>query len=267
MDSSGKIIWAKHNEIQSANVQVADLAAAKDGDRIPLSTKELGNCEVYPQSLQHSPNGRFAVVCGDGEFIIYTALSWRNKTFGSALEFVWAQDSNEYAVRESSSKIKTFKAFKEKSIVKMTFSAEGIHGGALLGVRGNTFVCFYDWNTGAMVRRIDVVPREVYWNENGTLVCLACADHFYILRYDASALDAALGTGAPLPEDGIESAFDVVQDIQEVIKNGCWVGDCFIYTTTTNRLNCLIGSQANTIAHFDSWVYVVVVATSGSCLF
>jgi coatomer subunit beta' len=95
MDSSGKVIWSRHNEIQTTHIQNTDLAGLKDGDRIPAAVKDLGNCEVYPQTLQHSPNGRFAVVCGDGEFIIYTALSWRNKSFGNALEFVWAQDSNE----------------------------------------------------------------------------------------------------------------------------------------------------------------------------
>jgi hypothetical protein len=59
------------------------------------------------QSLKHNPNGRFVVVCGDGEYIIYTALAWRNRSFGSALEFAWSNDG-EYAVRESTSKIKIF---------------------------------------------------------------------------------------------------------------------------------------------------------------
>lgn len=59
------------------------------------------------QSLKHNPNGRFVVVCGDGEYIIYTALAWRNRSFGSALEFAWSSDG-EYAVRESTSKIKIF---------------------------------------------------------------------------------------------------------------------------------------------------------------
>ena len=61
----------------------------------------------YFQSLKHNPNGRFVVVCGDGEYIIYTALAWRNRSFGSALEFAWSSDG-EYAVRESTSKIKIF---------------------------------------------------------------------------------------------------------------------------------------------------------------
>lgn len=38
---------------------------------------------------------RFVVICGDGEYIIYTAMALRNKAFGSALEFVWAVDSSE----------------------------------------------------------------------------------------------------------------------------------------------------------------------------
>jgi len=61
----------------------------------------------YTQSLRHNPNGRFVVVCGDGEYIIYTALAWRNRSFGSALEFAWSSDG-EYAVRESTSKVKIF---------------------------------------------------------------------------------------------------------------------------------------------------------------
>lgn len=41
---------------------------------------------------------RFVVVCGDGEYIIYTAMALRNKSFGSAQEFVWASDSSEYVL-------------------------------------------------------------------------------------------------------------------------------------------------------------------------
>jgi len=54
---------------------------------------ELGSTEIYPQMLTHSPNGRLLVACGDGEYIIYTALALKNKSFGHALEFAWADDS------------------------------------------------------------------------------------------------------------------------------------------------------------------------------
>ncbi len=73
-----------------------------DGERLPLAVKELGTSDNYPQSLKHSPNGRFVTVQGEGEYVIYTALAWRNKSFGTALEFVWGDDSNVFATRESS---------------------------------------------------------------------------------------------------------------------------------------------------------------------
>lgn len=71
----------------------------QEGERMSLAVKDLGSCDLYPQSLVHNPNGRFVTVCGDGEYIIYTALAWRNKSFGTALEFVWGEDSNVYATR------------------------------------------------------------------------------------------------------------------------------------------------------------------------
>ena len=89
-------------------------------------------CEIYPQSLLHNSNGRFAVVTGDGEYIIYTALAWRKKSFGNALDFVWALDSGEYAVRESPMSIKLFKNFKETRTFKPPFAADALLGGALM---------------------------------------------------------------------------------------------------------------------------------------
>lgn len=65
-------------------------------------------------------------MCGDGEYIIYTAMALRNKSFGSAQEFVWALDSSEYAICESSSCIKIFKNFKERKSFKPEYGTEGI---------------------------------------------------------------------------------------------------------------------------------------------
>lgn len=52
-------------------------------------------------------------------------MALRNKAFGSALEFVWAADSSEYAVRESATSVKVFKNFKEKKQFKPELGAEG----------------------------------------------------------------------------------------------------------------------------------------------
>ena len=58
MDASGKIIWAKHSEIQQGNLNAVVDVDLKDGERVPLNVKEMGSSEVYPQIIKHSPNGR-----------------------------------------------------------------------------------------------------------------------------------------------------------------------------------------------------------------
>ncbi|KAI8369331.1 coatomer WD associated region-domain-containing protein [Radiomyces spectabilis] len=259
MDASGKIIWAKHSEIQTANVKTGVDETIKDGERLALPIKDLGSCEVYPQTLQHSPNGRFVVVCGDGEYIIYTALAWRNKNFGSGYEFVWAADSNMYAVRESTSKVKIFKNFKERVglLPKLNYSAEGIFGGTLLGVRSTSFLNFYDWETGAVVRRIDVEAKNIFWSDAGDLVAIVCDESFYVLRYDAQAYMQFLENGGDVGEEGVEEAFEFVTEIAETVKTGTWAGDCFIYTNNGNRMNYLVGSETYTISHFDKQMYLL----------
>ena len=43
----------------------------------------------------------------------------------------------------------------------------------------------------------------------------------------------------------------VVGEIEDIVKTGCWVGDCFIYTNNVNRLNYYVGGEIVTIAHLD----------------
>jgi len=232
MDGSGKVIWARHNEIVSSVLKgagkfwfAAQLLAeltmtdetVKDNEPISLPTKELGTAEVYPQTLIHSPNGRFAAICGDGEYIIYTALAWRNKAFGSALDFVWAskENSNDFAIRESPTSIKVFKNFQEKKGgLDVPFAADGLTGGILLGVKGAGGISFFDWATGGLVRRIEVEPKQVYWSESGELVALACEDTVYVLRFSREAYTEAVQAGQ-VEDDGVESAFEVITDINE----------------------------------------------------
>jgi coatomer subunit beta' len=86
-------VWAHNNDIQSASLKgvTSDLA---DGEKLDLLIKDMGSCEIFPQTVQHNCNGRFLVVCGDGEYIIYTSQALRNKAFGQALDFAWSAVSN-----------------------------------------------------------------------------------------------------------------------------------------------------------------------------
>ncbi|CAB4303182.1 unnamed protein product [Prunus armeniaca] len=258
MDNSGKIIWAKHNEIQTVNIKSvgADFEVT-DGERLPLAVKELGTCDLYPQSLKHNPNGRFVVVCGDGEYIIYTALAWRNRSFGSALEFAWSSDG-EYAVRESTSKIKIFtKNFQEKRSIRPTFSAEHIHGGTLLAMCSNDFICFYDWAECRLIRRIDVNVKNLYWADSGDLVAIASDTSFYILKYNRDIVSSYLDSGRPVDEQGVEDAFELLHEMNERVRTGLWVGDCFIYNNSAWRLNYCVGGEVTTMFHLDRPMYLL----------
>ncbi|CAG0887580.1 unnamed protein product [Cyprideis torosa] len=258
MDASGKIIWARHAEIQQANLKaIGSEEVIADGERLPLTVKDMGSCEIYPQTIAHNPNGRFLVVCGDGEYIIYTAMALRNKAFGSALEFVWALDSSEYAVRETTSTIKLFKNFKEKTTFKPEFGADGLYGGYLLGVRSSTSLSFYDWETFELVRRIEITPKHVFWSDSGKLLCIATEDTYFILQHDPEAAARAKERNEGITEDGVEEAFDVLSEVQEQVRTGLWVGDCFIYTSGVNRLNYYVGGEIVTIAHLDRTLYIL----------
>jgi len=127
---------------------------------LSLSAKEIASTGIFANTLAHSPNGRFMTVVGDGEYIMYTVLAWRNKSFGNGLSFAWAPDSNAYVVLESRVKLEVFKNFKEQAGVRMK-GAKSLHGGTLLGARANGFVMFWDWEIHEIVHRIDVEAKNV----------------------------------------------------------------------------------------------------------
>ncbi|CAN6931424.1 unnamed protein product [Brassica oleracea] len=257
MDNSGKIIWAKHNEIHTVNIKSVGTDEVTDGERLPLAVKELGTCDLYPQSLKHNPNGRFVVVCGDGEYIIYTALAWRNRSFGSALEFVWSSEGK-HAVRESSSNIKIFsKNFQEKKTVRPTFSAERIFGGTLLAMCSSDFICFYEWAECRLIRRIDVTVKNLYWADSGDLVAIASDSSFYILKLNRDIISSYMDGGKEIDEEGIEDAFELLNETNERVRTGLWVGDCFIYTNSSWRLNYCVGGEVTTMYHLDRPMYLL----------
>jgi coatomer subunit beta' len=64
------------------------------------------------------------------------------------------------------------------------------------------------------------------------LCCISTDESFFILKYDADNVAKALETREGITEDGIEDAFDVQSEIEEIVKTGIWVGDCFIYTNS-----------------------------------
>ncbi len=62
-------------------------------------------------------------------------------------------------------------------------------------------------------------------------------------------------------------ADQVLGEIPEVVKTGVWVGDCFIFTSSLNRLNYYVGGEIITIAHldrYDEWIHLGLFIKHGS---
>ncbi|ETN19243.1 hypothetical protein PPTG_04610 [Phytophthora nicotianae INRA-310] len=258
---SGKLIWTTNNEVHTASIKgvVAEMGL-QDGEKLPLVSRDLGSCEVYPQKVQHNSNGRYVVVCGDGEYIIYTAQQLRNKAFGAALDFCWSPTgTGDYVVRESISKLTLFRNFKEvKSEKPRVLSAEGLFGGTgAIGVKGNDAIAMFDWEELRLIRKIDVVVKNVFWSENGSLVVLACESSFFVLRYNKELVAQAFAAGTNSPEEGVDGAFDLLHEISEKVGTGTWVGDCFLYTNAGGRLNYYVGGEVMTLAHLEQKMYLL----------
>ncbi|KAG1798794.1 WD40-repeat-containing domain protein [Suillus subaureus] len=152
--------------------------------------KEISTTEIFVKALLHLPNGRFMTVVSDGEYIIYMVLAW-------------AGDSNMYAVLESKVKLRVFKNFKEHSDAGMkgtrSWAVDAIYGGLVLGTHGKGFVIFWDWESGEIVRHIDVDAKN---DTRG-----------------GYAHNSKLEEGVEITDEGVEESFDVVAEISDSMKN------------------------------------------------
>ncbi|KAK4125829.1 hypothetical protein N657DRAFT_708916 [Parathielavia appendiculata] len=169
-----------------------------------LVVKKFGPDHAHQQSLIHSPNGRSAAICGDGE---RSVKRWNLSAS--------KDNSNDFAIRVLATNIKDFKNFQEKKgRLDIPFAADGLTGGVLLGVKGQA------------VRRIEVEPKQVYRSERGELVALACEDTTYVLRFSRESYNEAVQNGQ-VDDDGVEAAFSAVTDINESIQSVEWLGDTY----------------------------------------
>jgi len=223
------------------------------GEKLNLAIKDMGSCEIFPQAVHHNCNGRFLVVCGDGEYIIYTSQALRNKAFGQALDFVWsAVGTGDFAIRESASRIKIFKNFKEHLSVKAPItSSEGLFGGACVGLRGPDCIVFFDWNEGAFLCKIDVAPSVIYWNETHEYSLLVCDEQAFVLKYHKDLVNASIAEKSVSPELGVPGAFEAEHEIPDNVTKGQWIGDCFIFSNSAGRLNYFVGGNTMTLYHLD----------------
>lgn len=166
LDSAGKLMISLKKEVHMSNLATLNIENIEDCEVLKLTYKDMGICEIYPQKILHSNNSRFIAVIGGGEYVIYSALAWRVRSFGKAVDFVWGPASLYYALRETGGIVSIKKNFQDNTVINPIFVYKKICGGPLLALIGDEYVYFYEWDKGNCVGRIDVSVKDIIWSES-----------------------------------------------------------------------------------------------------
>lgn len=85
---------------------------------------------------------------------------------------------------------------------------------------------------------------------HGLVQCFVRFSLFFLLQRDV--VSSYLDSGRPVDEQGVEDAFELLHEMNERVRTGLWVGDCFIYNNSSWRLNYCVGGE---VCHHPSFVW------------
>ncbi|GFE53787.1 beta subunit of coatomer [Babesia ovis] len=251
-----KLVMVNMFDIVSCNLSSAPgLDEESIGKPISLDFRNIGHCEFFPQSVSHHPNGRFICLCGESEYVIYTAQGMRSKAFGKATQLVWSFEGD-YATWDGSD-ITIHHDFTPVTTIKPDMPVISLHGGCLLGVTSSHSVQFYDWKSAYLVRTIDATVSDIWWNMAGSKVALGCMGNCYILKYNSDALASSLETQEYDDSNGVESAFELEGEIMERVSSAAWAMDTFVYVTAGLHLNLWTAGASEVFHYLDRPLHMI----------
>ncbi|XLU57062.1 hypothetical protein S245_051710, partial [Arachis hypogaea] len=98
----------------------------------------------------------------------------------------------------------------------------------------------------------------------GLIVVIASDTSFYILKYNRDVVASYLDSKTAVDEQGVEDAFELLHEMNERVRTGIWVGDCFIYNYSSWRLNYCVSGEVTTMSHLDRPMYLLGYLASQS---
>jgi coatomer subunit beta' len=106
-------------------------------------------------------------------------------------------------------------------------------------VKSNEAVYIYDFETTAFLRKIDVLPNQVVWNENKKTVALICDETTYILKVYPDKIHQYIeeNENANIEDEGCVDGFEACFEINDKIINGLFNEDVFIFLNSKNKIN------------------------------
>ena len=82
-------------------------------------------------------------------------------------------------------------------------------------MKGVSFVNFYDWETGLIVRKVDVAATNTFWSTSDT-VCIVTLTSFFILKLKRHLFQAEVDSGVYDMDEGCEDALEFVCEVPEM---------------------------------------------------
>lgn len=137
-----------------------------DGEKVPISTKELGTAEIYPTYLRHSPNSHHFGLCNRREFTVIKTSSFKTVVSGSGTNLVWNNDTD-FAVLDNEV-ITLYHNFEKYDSIKVPLTPQKIFEGHLLGVADNEKTFFYSWNDlSRPLHKLNIGAEKIWWEDSG----------------------------------------------------------------------------------------------------
>jgi coatomer subunit beta' len=162
-------------------------------------------------------------------------------------------DSGDFIIKDGN-QVKLYKNLTEYKSFKPGFGYDGVFGGPYFTVKTNDSIFIYDFETTNFLRKIDVTPHSVVWNENKKSMALICDDVTYILSVYPEKIEKYIDINeSPDPEEGgCENGFEANFEINDRVVSGIFIDDVFIYINNKNKINYAIEDRIFSITTLNS---------------
>jgi len=252
-----KIIYGVQNNLFSLNLKQVT-HETKDGEVITIPPKQLGSSEVFPNKVHYSPNGRYFSILSDQEFIISTSGVYRASCVGNCSDISW-NEGDSFVIKDGNS-VKIYNNLKEAKSFKPGFSFDGVFGGPLFAIKTDEAIFLYDVENIIFIRKIDVVPNKIIWNEKKNKMALLCEDTMYILEVNYNKIEEYIsrieeGEGGDV--DGCEEAFGESFDVDGKILNGFFIDDIFVFENSKNKISYTINDKVFNITTLSNRYFLL----------
>lgn len=83
---------------------------------------------------------------------------------------------------------------------------------------------------------------------------------FWSIFLQRDVVASYLEGGKPVDEEGVEDAFELLHEVNERVRTGIWVVDCFIYNNSSWRLNYCVGGEVKIVYTTHSFIQCKIFA-------